>query len=59
MKMYQVKVEGLVVRYLSIEADNPDEAEGTAVDEFCALLGADPDSVSECDAEDITHILLR
>ena len=41
MKAYTVMVEGLVKRYISVQADTQAEAKELATEEFCALLGAE------------------
>ena len=52
MKTYKVMVEGLVKRFISVEADNQSEAEDIAVDEFCALLGAERYLINQSEAVD-------
>tara|TARA_R110000744_G_scaffold330156_1_gene435675 strand:+ start:379 stop:570 length:192 start_codon:yes stop_codon:yes gene_type:complete len=58
MKTYLVMVEGLVKRYISIEAANQSEAEDLAAEEFCALLGAERGYINQSEAVDENHELL-
>jgi hypothetical protein len=58
MKIYLVMVEGLVKRYISVEADNKFQAENLAAEEFCALLGAEPYYVNQSEAVDENHEIL-
>ena len=58
MTTYLVMVEGLVKRYISVEADNKFQAENLAAEEFCALLGAERDYINQSEAVDENHELL-
>jgi len=58
MQTYLVMVEGLVKRYISIEADNQFQAENLAAEEFCALLGAERGYINQSEAVDENHEIL-
>jgi len=55
---YEVMVEGLVKRFIYVEAESQSEAYDLAAEEFCALLGAEREYVQQYEAVDINHELL-
>lgn len=55
MDTYSMMVEGLVQRYIYVEAKNKAEAKKLAKKEFCSLVGSTPESITQC--VDLRHYL--
>ena len=55
MDTYSMMVEGLVQRYIYVQAKNKAEAKKLAKKEFCSLVGSTPDSITQC--IDLRHYL--
>ena len=58
MKTYLVMVEGLVKRYISVEAKDKRQAEDFAAEDFCLFEKIEPYLINQSEAVDENHELL-
>ena len=58
MTTYLVMVEGLVKRYISVEAKDKRQAEDFAAEDFCLFEEIEPYLINQSEAVDENHELL-